>query len=158
MNTATINPSPVTPGHHATWMLNTLMIERANTTDTGGAYSVLEMWATAAGNPPPHFHDHEDEAFLVIEGTIDVTVGGVTTSLDAGGYAFAPRGIPHTYAVTSDVARVLVIASPGGAERFFRTVGEPAKDLVIPEPQQPDVGVVVEIGLQHGITILPPPA
>ena len=46
------------------WMLNSLMVERATADQTNGAYSVLEQWVTADGNPPPHQHTHEDEAFL----------------------------------------------------------------------------------------------
>lgn len=140
----------------AIWMLNSLMVERATGDETGGAYSVLEQWVNADGNPPPHVHEHEDEAFLVLEGSIDVTVGGVTTSLGAGDFAFGPRGVPHTYAVTSDVARLVVITSPGGAERFFRAVGTAAEAMALPAPQPPDVGAVVGIAAQHGITILPP--
>ena len=139
-------------------MLNTLMIERATSDDTAGQYTVLETWGTAAGDPPPHVHDHEDEAFFVLEGTVEVTVGGVTTSLSPGGFAFGPRGVPHTYATTSPVSRMLVINSPGGAERFFRAVGAPAQAPELPQPQAPDVGKVVSIAAAHGITILPPPA
>jgi mannose-6-phosphate isomerase-like protein (cupin superfamily) len=43
--------------------------------------SFLEQWITADGNPPPHIHTHEDEAFLVIDGEIDVTVGETTISM-----------------------------------------------------------------------------
>ena len=66
---------PVGDHHQANWVVNSLMIERATSEDTGGQYSVWEMWITSDGNPPPHVHDNEDEAFLVLEGSVDVTVG-----------------------------------------------------------------------------------
>jgi quercetin dioxygenase-like cupin family protein len=159
--TLTATPSSTTPdptGPGAIWMLNTLMVERATTADTAGAYSILEQWTTADGNPPPHVHTHEDEAFLVVDGEIEVTVGDTTTVVPAGGFAFAPRGVPHTYAVREGTAHLLVIATPGGIEQFFRDLGEPAGALELPEPAAPDVGTVVTTAARHGITILPPPA
>ncbi|CAB4541266.1 MAG: cupin domain-containing protein [Actinobacteria bacterium] len=141
----------------ALWMLNSLMIERLTAEQTGGAYSVHEQWITPAGNPPPHQHTHEDEAFVVLEGEVDFMVGGAITRVGTGGFAFAPRGIPHTYAVVGDSAHLYVITSPG-LERFFRELGEPAGALSLPEPSAPDVARVVEVAGRHGIEILPPPA
>ena len=57
---------------------------------------MLEQWTTAAGNPPPHVHSREDEAFLVVDGEIEVTVGDEAIVVPAGGFAFTPRGVPHT--------------------------------------------------------------
>lgn len=153
-----VTATPPTADHQALWMLNSLLIERATAGDTGGAYAVHEQWITPAGNPPPHQHRHEDEAFLVLAGSIDVTVGDTTVALGPGGFAFGPRGVPHTYAVTSETAHLLVISSPAGAERFFRAVGQVAASLDLPEPAAPDVATVVATAARHGITILPPPA
>jgi mannose-6-phosphate isomerase-like protein (cupin superfamily) len=149
---------PSAPHRQAIWLLNSLMVERATAQDTNGAYTMFEQWVTADGNPPPHVHEREDEAFLVLEGSIDVTVGGETTHVTAGGFAFGPRGVPHSYAVTSDLARLLIIATPGGSEHFFRQLGEPAQALGLPVPAAPDVPRVVSVAAQHGIAILPPPA
>ena len=146
------------PHEQALWMLNSLMVERATAEQTNGAYSMLEQWITADGNPPPHVHSHEDEAFLVLDGEVDVTVGGHTTRLGPGGFAFAPRGVAHTYAVVDGTAHLYVIASPGGIEEFFRELGEPAATLELPTPSAPDVPTVVATAARHGITILPPPA
>jgi quercetin dioxygenase-like cupin family protein len=153
-----VSPTPpVDDAHEAIWMLNSLMVERATSADTNGAYAILDQWITPDGNPPPHVHENEDEAFLVLEGSIDVTVGDSTKRVEAGGFAFGPRGVPHTYAVTSEWARLLVVVSPGGAERFFKEVGTPADATVLPDPQAPDATAVVGIAARHGITILPPP-
>ena len=78
--------------------------------------------------------------------------------MPAGGFAFGPRGVPHAYAVTSNVARLLIITTPGGAERFFRELGELAEALVLPVPDAPDVPRVVSVAAEHGIFVLPPPS
>lgn len=153
----TVPAAPQAAHRQALWMLNSLMVERATSDDTGGTFALWEQWITADGNPPPHVHDDVDEAFLVLEGSIDVWLAGETVHLEPGGFAFGPRGVPHTYAVTSDVARLLVIATPGGTEAFFRSLGEPAGTLTLPAPSAPDVPTVIDTAAAHGITILPPP-
>ena len=138
------------------WMLNGLMTVVAGAAETGGAYSLLHHVHTPAGNPPPHVHGNEDEAIYVLRGEVEVTVGGESTVLGPGGFAFAPRGIEHGYAVRSEVAEMLVIASPGGIEHFFAEVGEPAAEPVLPVPTAPDVGHVVRTAARHGVEILVP--
>ena len=78
------------PQGQALWMLNSLMVERVTADQTNGAYSMLEQWVTADGNPPPHMHTHEDEAFLVLDGEVDVTVGETTTRWAPGGSRSLP--------------------------------------------------------------------
>ena len=148
---------PADAGHEALWMLNSLIVERATSEETAGAYTLHEQWVTADGNPPMHVHEHQDEAFLVLDGSIDVTTGDSTSRIEAGGFAFGPRGVPHTYEVTSERAHLLIISSPGGIESFFRELGTPAQELELPEPQAPDVATVAAVAAGHGITILPPP-
>ena len=117
---------------------------------------MFERWLTADGNPPPHVH--EDQACLVLEGSIDATVGGQIGHVPVGGFAFDPCGVPYACAVTSSVARLLIITTPGGTERFFRKLGEPAEGLILPVPGAPDVPWVVSVAAEHGISILPPPS
>jgi mannose-6-phosphate isomerase-like protein (cupin superfamily) len=140
----------------ALWMLNSLLVERATAADTNGQYTLLEQWITADGNPPPHVHEREDEGFLVVEGQVDVTVGDTTTRLGPGGFAFAPRGVPHTYAIVEGTAHLFAIATPGGIEHFFRELGEPAGELALPAPTQPDGPFIAATAARHGMTILPP--
>ena len=144
-------------GEHL-WMLNTLMEIKAAADDTGGAFSLVEQLVTPDGDPPVHVHHHEDESFYVLVGEVEVTIGGERRVARPGDFVFGPRGVPHTYAVRSEQARLLVLSSPGGVERFFRAVGEPAGAVALPQPQAPDPAHVVRVAAAHGIEILPPPA
>ena len=71
----------------ATWFLNGLMLTKASEAETGGAYCMMEHRITAASNPPPHIHNNEEEAFYVLEGEMEVEVGGEVATLTAGGFA-----------------------------------------------------------------------
>lgn len=110
------DPAPATEHR---WMLNTLMEVKATSEETGGAFSLIEQLVTPAGNPPVHVHRHEDESFLVLEGDVEVTIGDARIVARTGDFVFGPRGVPHTYAVLSEHARLLVLSTPGGVEHFF---------------------------------------
>ena len=140
----------------AIWMLNSLVTVKATAEETAGAYSLCEQVVTAAGNPPPHVHRDADEAFYVLDGEVDIEVGGEVVGAGPGTFAFAPRGVPHTYRVRSATARMLVLGSPGGLDRFFTAVGEPAPARALPTPAAPDVDAVVSVAAAHGIDVLPP--
>ena len=140
----------------AIWMLNSLVTVKATADETAGAYSLCEQVVTPDGNPPPHVHREADEAFYVLDGEVEVEVGGDVAVARRGTFALAPRGVPHTYRVRSATARLLVLGSPGGLDRFFAAVGEPAQARTLPEPAAPDVGTVVSVAAAHGIDVLSP--
>jgi mannose-6-phosphate isomerase-like protein (cupin superfamily) len=103
--------------------------------------------------PPPHIHEREDEAFYVLEGSYEVTVGNDRFDAREGFFIFAPRRVPHGYVVRAAPARHLRFVFPSGWETFFhdvvRTMGGAA----------PAPAVVAELAKERGVTLLgPPPA
>lgn len=140
----------------AIWMLNSLVTIKATADETGGAYSFCEQEVTPDGNPPTHVHRDADEAFYVLDGEVELEVDGETVVARRGTFAFAPRGVPHTYRVRSATARLLVVGSPGGLDRFFAAVGEPAGERTLPAPAAPDVERVVAVAAAHAIDVLLP--
>ena len=141
------------------WSFNMLMDVKASAEETGGALTVIDSWLTPAANPPMHVHHTEDEAFYVLEGEVEFFVAGAEPRLATpGDFVFGPRGVPHRFEVRTPEARVLVLGTPGGSERFFRAMGEPAGAPTLPVPQAPDVERVVAVAASHDVEILPPPA
>jgi quercetin dioxygenase-like cupin family protein len=69
---------------------------------------------------PSHVHRDEDDSFLVLEGTLTVTLGEEARRHQAGPGTFVlvPEGTPHAIANegTEDV-RILNIHAPGGFDR-----------------------------------------
>ena len=105
---------------------------------TGGTFCLLESLTPAGHATPPHLHQEEDEAFLVLEGELDIVVAGETITVRAGEAAFAPRGIPHQLRNTSGrPVRAIVVTTPAGFGDFVRAAGSPASDgappAVVPE-------------------------
>ena len=60
---------------------------------------------------------------MIIEGSLVVWVGDERREVGPGDAAYLPRNVPHTYTVTSESAKILVIVTPGGLEQAFREAG-----------------------------------
>ena len=109
------------PGHP-------LVVPKLMGSDTGGAYSLLEM--TVQGESPPlHVHQAEEETFYVLEGELQVRRGEETVDAKAGSLVLVPRGMPHTFWNSEAApARLLVIFSPAGYEGFFAEAAQLEED------------------------------
>jgi mannose-6-phosphate isomerase-like protein (cupin superfamily) len=122
--------------------------------DTGGTHSLFELQCPPGDGPPPHIHSNEDETFIVLEGEVEFLIGAPeglrVHRVGPGGCAFGPRGVAHTFRNPTDrPARVLVLATPGGFERFGRDVAK-----AFPKGSAVDVPVLVGIMRRHGMTVL----
>ena len=90
---------------------------------TGGAFTLFEERDSV--DTPRHVHQNEDELFYVLEGEHVFEVGDEELRVGPGGLVFAPRGVPHAQRrVVPRTGRVLIQASPGGFEGFFRALAE----------------------------------
>jgi uncharacterized cupin superfamily protein len=62
--------------------------------------------------PAPHVHRSYDEAWFIIEGTVEFLLDGRRERQGAGGFVFVPRGVAHSFANPGPAgARMLVIGS-----------------------------------------------
>jgi mannose-6-phosphate isomerase-like protein (cupin superfamily) len=63
---------------------------------------VVAEWSDDGRHPgmpiaPPHTHLDEDEAWYVLDGTLDILLGRRRIRASAGAAVVAPKGTPHTY-------------------------------------------------------------
>jgi quercetin dioxygenase-like cupin family protein len=79
--------------------------------DSDRHLSVIETAPATGVSPPLHSHDF-DETFYVLEGELIFQLRDEYFTVGAGQLAFAPRGVPHTYANLSGApAHQLVICT-----------------------------------------------
>ncbi len=159
-STSAIQPIVAGPGEgEALWFLGVLATIKSSAETTGGAVAVIEHLAPRGAGSPLHVHSREDEWFYVIEGELTLWVGGETIVAPAGSFVFGPKGIPHTFMVSSEQARFLLVTEPAGFEQFMRAVGDPAPRLEIPPPatEPPDVAALTAAAAGFGIEITGPP-
>jgi quercetin dioxygenase-like cupin family protein len=157
---APIAPIALRPDEgEALWFLGGLLTVKADTASTGGRVAVIEHRMPRGGGSPLHVHSREDEWFYVLEGEVTFWVDGETHALGPGGFVYGPRGIPHTFLVSSDEARFLLVAEPSAFGDFVRAFAEPAAVREIPPPatEPPDVGALTRLAAEYGIEIVGPP-
>jgi quercetin dioxygenase-like cupin family protein len=174
---AIAQPRVVAGRSEALWFLGTLARIKLDGEQTEGRFGLIDIVVPHGAAPPLHSHP-QDETFYVLEG--ELTAWLVEPELAAGGQddppawvtqraqhcgpgavVFAPGGTPHTFRAESDTARVLVLSTPAGIERYMRALGEPAQwPWLPPPPDGPRVSaermaaVEAELGMvRHG----PPP-
>ncbi len=130
-------------------VITDLVTIKATTADTGGAFALVETSTPPGGGFPQHSQSYDDATFVVLEGTYRLQVGEQALDLEPGGCVFVPRGTPHGFANTGDVAaRMLVIASPGGVwERFIDEIG----DAIDRAPWAIDMARVLAVAPKYGI-------
>jgi quercetin dioxygenase-like cupin family protein len=142
----------------AIWFLGTLMTVKARGEQTSGGFALIEQVAPAGFGPPLHVHKLDDEAFYVLEGEIAVTCGDKTWRVGTGGFVLLPRGIPHGFSVSETApVKLLQITTPSQFERFAIEMGEPAKQLALPPPSEPDFGRLVAVMGKYGYELAGPP-
>ena len=106
---------------------------------TGGRYTLIDMFVPAGG-PPPHRHDFE-ELFYILEGELDVTFRDDVHHIGPGQSINIPANAPHGFRVASATpARFLCICLPAGQEGFFKLVGEVLPGRTTPPtPPTPEI-------------------
>jgi len=156
----TIAPFALQPGEgDARWFLGALGTIKASSDTTDGRVAVLEFLWPQGGGSPLHVHHNEDEWFYVIEGELTLWVGGEVVVAPAGSFVYGPRDVPHTFLVTSEVARFLMVTEPAPFADFVRALSVPAQSLTLPpgSVQPPDPQEMIAIAAEYGIEILGPP-
>jgi quercetin dioxygenase-like cupin family protein len=118
------------------WFVGTLATIRVPGEAVDDRFALIEFLFPHLASPPLHTHP-QDESYYVLEGRLTVKAGEERFVLDPGGTAVVPMGVPHTFRVDSESARVLVLSTPAGLERFVRDGSVPATAPTLPPPDAP---------------------
>lgn len=86
----------------------------------------FEQWTPPGFGVPPHMHSLEDEIAYLVEGTLQVNVGGKISIAQVGDTMNFSRGTMHGFTNTGNVvARTFWAVTPGKSfEAFFKAVSE----------------------------------
>jgi quercetin dioxygenase-like cupin family protein len=116
---------------------------------TDGTLTVLENAIAPGEGPPLHTHANEDEAWYALEGDLRFRLDAEIRAAPAGSFVFVPRDTPHCFQNVGDSpARILVMFTPAGMERFF----DEFATLSAPDPE-----AFAQLGDPVGMKILGPP-
>src|SRR3989442_7935383 len=140
------------------WFLCTLATIKVPGEASDGRFALIEFLFPRHASPPLHTHP-QDESYVVQEGRLTVQAGEQRFELVPGAVAVVPMGVEHTFRVDSDTARVLVLSTPAGLERFVRDGSVPATEASLPPPDapRPSSEEIEAIFRAHGQVNLGPP-
>jgi len=101
--------------HGATFTIKVL------TSETNGAYTVLDVIHPPNIGPALHMHPLGPETFCIIEGDYEFILDGKSIMGKSGDVVFVPKGVPHRFVVGSKGGRAIVISPPELEFYFFKT-------------------------------------
>ncbi|MEN0077067.1 MAG: cupin domain-containing protein [Paracraurococcus sp.] len=159
---AAVSPAPTEttqPGLGTVHLLGNLLTFLATAGTTEGAFSLVECRTAPGEGSPPHLQRRDIEAFYVLDGRYEFTLGGEQRTAGPGAFVLVPKDVPHRFRNPGEAeARMLILNIPGGLhEGFFRDAGEPAPpEGGFPPMMPPDVPRLTGIAAGYGIEILPP--
>lgn len=125
----------------------------ASANDTNGVVGAVEVAGPAGSVPPLHVHQHEDEAFFVLEGDYSVFIGDEVIEASPGAWVWGPRAVPHGYQIHSARGRHLSLVMPAGFEAFFEEVADIATPLADPRKE---MSRVTAVAARYGVELLQP--
>jgi quercetin dioxygenase-like cupin family protein len=119
---------------------------RLSSTDTNGAYAIVESVPVPDCSVPLHLHRNEEEHFVVLAGTYRIQIEDKAFNAPAGTSVTVPRGARHSWRnISLETSRLLVILTPGGFEKCIQTIRDSPADKTL------------EIAAQYGCFLVGPP-
>ncbi|WP_224998563.1 cupin domain-containing protein [Cesiribacter sp. SM1] len=103
----------------------------------GGSFALLDMTLPKGVEPPRHMHTKEDESFYLIDGEIDFHIDEQIIKAKPGQAVFAPRMVPHHFALQTPTARFLTLITPGGFAEYFEAFSTSTEIPAVVPPQGP---------------------
>lgn len=93
---------------------------KAGAADTSGRFSLMERTLPPGGRmPPAHRHVGNDEAYFVLEGTVEFRVEEQVFHGESGTFVLVAAGEAHTFGNTSGVAARLLVLHAPALDQYF---------------------------------------
>jgi quercetin dioxygenase-like cupin family protein len=127
------------------------MTVKAEGSDTGGSFSLLEAAEPPGFGPPMHTHEDAGEAFYVLEGEYLIFVEGQDYRCPAGSFVFIPAGRVHGFRVGDVPSRKLNIYSPAAMVGYFDALERAAA-----APAPLDDEALIAMAALHHMRVLGP--
>lgn len=142
--------------------LDTLVTIHLSADSNADELCLIEHIVPYGFSPPLHIHHTEDEVFHLLDGEARFVVGGKDIHARAGDTLVAPKGVPHSFVVTSpNGARWINVMRGADFESMVRSVSRPATGEAVSAmamPPAPEVAAALKHACDaHHIELIGPP-
>jgi catechol 2,3-dioxygenase-like lactoylglutathione lyase family enzyme len=111
---------------------------------------VIELTVPPGGSPPRHVHHELEDSFLLLDGEVVVRCDDETIVAKPGTYVVVPRGVEHTFRVTSaSPARMLLVHGDDSFLRLVEAAGTPTREVRLPPEGEFDVDLETLVRLNE---------
>ena len=120
---------------------------KATAATTQGRFSLMERTLPPGGRmPPPHRHTGNEEAYFVLDGSVEFHVGDDVFDAEHSTFVLVPAGEAHTFGNTGTApARLLVLHAPA-LDAYFEDL-----EQLWGGPQPPEKEAELALMRRHGM-------
>jgi quercetin dioxygenase-like cupin family protein len=118
-----------------------------------GSYEIFHQHGPEGSGPPPHTHPW-DEAYFMLEGSMEVLLGDRMVVVEAGGFVHVPAGTPHLFRYRAGGGRFISVSSRGAISGMF---AELDREIPPGPPSPAALGKLVQIANKHQVELAGPP-
>jgi quercetin dioxygenase-like cupin family protein len=140
----------------ALWFNGALAVIKSPGSWSEEAFSLVEV-TMPKGRATGLHTDPSDETFYLLDGELLFHIDGQDRRAGAGATIAIGRGVPHAFLAVSELARFLVLNTPGTHDRFFRAAGVPATARTVEGAPPPDFERTLAAAKEVGVELLGPP-
>ena len=132
------------------------MFFKATRSSTNGAFSLMERTLPPGGRkPPPHIHTNCEEAFYVLDGEVESTLGETTAVGRPDTFVLVPGGVAHTFGNAGTTqARLLVIHAPA-MDAYFEEL-QALWSSAVPPSREEEMELMQRHGMEPATAVLEP--
>lgn len=127
-----------------------LVLGKISSFETNEQFGMFSCDIEPGAGPPMHMHTFEDEAFYILEGEVEFTIGDDVQIAKPGMTVFAPRGIKHRFRGHGDRnSKMVGFVTGSNFEKFYARY-----EAAINQPE-PNIEEIIRIASEHGLTMFP---
>ena len=140
----------------AVWLMGGLAQVRVPGAVTRDSFTVVQHTGLRGYTTPLHYHTHEDEVFIVLDGTLRMVCDGREQVAEAGDTMVIPKTVPHGFIATSDIRFLTIHSTPAEGDRpqfdlFLEAEIPKAKTRTLPTEEIPvDLDHIIKLGETYG--------
>ncbi len=141
----------------AVWMAGDTYTIMLSGSETDDKLALVHFDIPPGGGPLPHVHGRDFEAFVIIDGEVELYADGALATARKDDFAVLPVNIPHCFKNrTNQTSQMIAVLVPAGFERLIVEVGRtPIAGQNPPPIDDAEKKRLLQVAPRYGIKLRP---